>query len=309
MRATLLEDNEKGKLAFDALVVSKPEALSVLGSKLAMNIIKELAESPACALDVARRLKVHEQKVYYHVRRLEKAGLIYSISSEKRHGMIAKIFNVVAPVIATKIFDKGIEIKNENFSIPDPRGNFLQHFIQNGKLDGFIVIGDTVTHGRFDIAAFDVPFALDFFTMLGQFLKEAPSYRVDILLKDKDLQENLILIGNNKTNAIIDKINDKLPIYFDPSGRERIFSKISNKVYEDPRIGVILKQPNPFNEDKSILLIGGIARRGMLAASMAIVKHFEELTLNVKNYDTFALVVQGIDKDGDGIIDSIKILE
>src|SRR3989338_3284971 len=116
----MIQQRENKKLAYDSLIVSKPQMLAVLGSDLAVKILEEIAKLPCCAMDVARKLKVHEQKVYYHVRNLEKNGFIYPVSTEKRFGMTAKIYTIVSPVIATKIFEGGFEVKNEeNFIHPE----------------------------------------------------------------------------------------------------------------------------------------------------------------------------------------------
>ncbi len=84
MQATLIENDGRGRIAYDSLILSDPKAFSALNSKLAFKIVKALADSPASAIDISRKLKIHEQNVYYHVRRLERAGIIYTISNEKR---------------------------------------------------------------------------------------------------------------------------------------------------------------------------------------------------------------------------------
>ena len=54
-------------------------------------------------MDLARKLEQHEQKIYYHLRNLEKAGIIKQTRTEQRYGMTAKIFDVISPVVATKM--------------------------------------------------------------------------------------------------------------------------------------------------------------------------------------------------------------
>jgi DNA-binding transcriptional ArsR family regulator len=83
------EDKERQKI-FKAKEM-EVKKLNVFGSDLAIKIINELAKKPACAMDLARALNEHEQKIYYHLRRLEKAGIISLEKTEIRAGALTKI--------------------------------------------------------------------------------------------------------------------------------------------------------------------------------------------------------------------------
>lgn len=311
MQATLIENNGTGRIAYDSLILDNPKSFSALNSKLALKIVKSLAESPASAIDISRKLKIHEQKIYYHVRRLERAGIIYTISNEKRHGMIAKIFSVVSPVIAAKLYDKGVEVKDSgkiNLFSQDVY-SFFEPFITEGKLNAKIVLGDTYPHGKYDGSATEGPHITDFMLFLGNILTQLdfPHYTLDTEVKSNDLTNNLILVGNPKTNVIIDKVNNEnLPIFFDKE--KGLVSKHTSKVYDDARVGVIMKMKNPFNPDKCLLLIGGIRSRGVKAAMIAMTQHINSICTGFKK-DYGAKIIQGLDRDGDSIIESIKILE
>ena len=56
-------------------------------------------------MDVARKLKEHEQKIYYHFRNLEKINAIKIIKTEKRVGAFAKIYAVNYPAISVKLYE------------------------------------------------------------------------------------------------------------------------------------------------------------------------------------------------------------
>lgn len=313
MQATLIEDNGNGqKIAYDSLIINNPKDFSALNSKLALKIVKSLAESPASAIDISRRLKIHEQKIYYHIRRLEKSGIIYVISNEKRHGMIAKIYSVVSPAIAAKLYDKGTEVKEMiNLELDQRLLKFLSPFVSKNNLNATIVVGDTFSHGRFDKSSDEINYMIDTILFFGKFINGfSTSYcKLDVKVKVDELKNDLILIGNNKTNVVIEKINNKLKASFDEYGKESIISKISGETYTDPRIGLIIKTTNPFDERKKILLIGGIGRRGAQAASLALTKYSNILIESIKSFEDTVKVVKGFDSDGDDIIDTIKILE
>ncbi len=310
MQATLIENNGTGRIAYDSLILDNPKAFSALNSKLALKIVKTLAESPISAIDISRKLKVHEQKIYYHMRRLERAGIIYTISNEKRHGMIAKIYSVVSPVIAAKLHDKGVELK-ENLSFPrvSPEiANFLSPFVENGKLTSQIIVADPYTHGKYLEEGKESQHILDFAIMLGSFLTslEFPYYKLDTEITEKDLKDNLIIIGNAWTNTIVDKANGTLPIFFD-SEKRAILSKHTNKLYKDPNVGAIVKCDNPFARGKKLLLIAGIRTRGIEACSIALTQQLNNLVLNQN--DTVVRIVEGLDRNGDKKVDYVRFLE
>ena len=311
MQATLIENNGTGRIAYDSLILDNPKAFSSLNSKLAFKIMKSLADTPASAIDISRKLKIHEQKVYYHIRKLERAGIIYTIANEKRHGMIAKIFSVVSPVISAKLYDKGVEFKDTvNLKLPDNVLKFFSPFINSGKFESTIVVGDPLPHGEYSEGARDSPFITDFFLFLGTLVTEVnhPTFLLDVETTEKQLKGNLIIIGNPRTNTVVERFLDSMPIKFDLT-KEIVKSQISKNEYKSPFIGYITKFSNPFNENKKVLLIGGLRSRGTRAASVAITKHFSKTFLNLTNGDNVLRIVEGVDRDSDKIIDDIKILE
>ncbi len=309
MQATLIENNGNGKTAYDSLVLSDPKAFSALNNKLSLKIVKSLAESPASPIDISRRMKIHEQKVYYHMRKLEKAGIIYIISNEKRQGMVAKIFSVVSPVISAKLYEKGVEIKENIKTTTEPIiSEILKPFIENNKLNAKLIIGDPSPHGEYDSGGMEGAHISDITFFLGKIVDSVdfPTYRLDTETTETDLQNNLILIGNPKTNIIIKKIVQDLPIKFN-STFDIIQS--SNRHYKDDRVGFIVKLDNPFLKNKKILVIGGLRSRGIRSASTALTRRIGDRLKSLKSFDNFVIIVQGLDKDGDKIIDDVIFLE
>lgn len=310
MKASLVENTGNGKISYDSLVVA-PRKLSVFNSDLALRIVNDLVKNPGCAMDLARNLKEHEQKIYYHLRKLENVGVVKPIGTEKRYGMTAKIYSMTCPVIATKLYEDGNPLE-KNSTVKDPNMmKFFYPFIEDGELNARIIIGDPYSHGRFDKASHEGPYALDFAIFLGRYLNQIkfPHYKLDTEINDNDLKNNLILIGNMKSNVVIDKINERLPVYFDTKGDFRIISKLTKNSYKDPRVGVIIKTDNPFSKGKKILIVGGIGSRGTRSSVIAFTEHFSELIKNNEEDGNVFRVVKGFDKKGDRIIDSVEILE
>jgi len=307
----LVQDLGKKNLTYKSLVVKDPSKMSILSNELASNIMKELSEKPSCAMDLARKLKEHEQKIYYHLRNLEKAELIELMRTEQRTGGTAKIYGVPHQAISLKLVETGEEIPDIGLDEAD----LLKPFIINGQFNSLIIVGSPEPHGIFKTPALDTSCGIDLGIFLGSFVKKPtyPYYRVDVQLRDEDLKKNLFLIGGPKSNIISEKINKNLPIHFDyssPDADWNIVSKISDTTYRKKTNGIIVKTKNPFNEKKEIFLIGGKGYKGTVAATLGFIKYFNEVNKgNSKNPEVIAKVVEGLDLDSNNIIDDIEFLE
>ncbi|MBN2331118.1 MAG: helix-turn-helix domain-containing protein [Candidatus Aenigmarchaeota archaeon] len=309
MGSILLESGEDGKRAYKSLVVD-PNKIGVLSSPLAVRMVQELTRQPGCALDIARSMQEDEQKVYYYLKKLEKAGIVRLSKTERRHGMTAKIYDAIAPVISVKLHEDGHEIPDEKITHDPAMLKFLSPFIRDGKLNAVIVIGDPYSHGRFDKASHEGPYAFDFGIFLGKIIKNVdfPHYKLDTEVSEEDLKNNLILIGNIKSNVVIDKMNHALPVYFDSEDDFKVVSKHTGKSYKDPRTGVILKFDNPFGKGKKVLIIGGIGSRGSRSSVIALTQRFKDLADGNDDGEMFR-VFRGCDRSGNRVIDDVDIME
>ncbi len=303
-----IEETKNGQKAYKALKL-KPKNFSVLNSELAQKILNELAKQPSCAMDIARRLKEHEQKIYYHLRRLENAGIITLERTEERVGATAKIFSVSHPYLAIKLFDGEhlIDVKTKAREI-----EFFKPFIENGKLKATIVVGSPDPHGKYGAQATDGSAAIDLALFLGTFLKNVkPNYKLDTEVRAVDMKGNLILIGGPKANILIDKFNKDLPIYFDEKHGFNVVSSFTKSVYSGDEVGLIIKMKNPLDKkgEKYVLVLSGIRFKGTRAAIIALIKHMREVQLGNRFDSGVARIVRGIDKDSDGRIDDVEFLE
>lgn len=311
MKTLLVENTESQQRIYDSLMLN-PEHLGIFSNGLAVSIIRELAKRPLCAMDIARKLRQNEQKVYYHLRKMRGAGIVKLNGLEHRYGMTAKIFELVSPVIATKLYEDGYEIKNTDIKDPDIE-EFLHPFVINGRLNAKIVTGAPIPHGKYEATARDGVHVIDLALFLGKFVNgfNQHNYKMDTEVdKHNDLKQNLILVGGPKINTITNNINRKLPIYFDVENNWTITSTLTGNTYDYEDDAVILKLKNPFNKKKELLLLAGRRSRGLRSAIIAFTRYiYEVMEGNTKNKKIVAKVVRGIDKDGDGIIDSVVFLE
>ncbi|MBI2971899.1 MAG: helix-turn-helix transcriptional regulator [Candidatus Aenigmarchaeota archaeon] len=308
MKTLFVEHSGDRQKIYRSLLI-EPKKLNILSSDLAIRIVAELGSQQQCAMDLARALKQHEQKIYYHLRNLEKAGIVRQVGTENRYGMTAKIYDVVSPVVAAKLYEGGHTIENPRPIKDHDVEEFLRPFIIDGKLNALTIFGYPYSHGKYDAAAKGDAHAFDLALLLGSFLREVnfPNYMYDVDAREGDVKNNLILIGNTKSNTIIDKMNGGFQIAFDEEGN--VISKKSGKTYKDPSVGVVIKCANPFSKNKKILLLYGIRTRGIRTAIMAITNKLNELVKGAEDDGSLVRIVEGLDRDGDKVIDHVEILE
>src|SRR3989344_3168569 len=284
----------------------KPDDAGSVSSELARKILNLLVKEPMYPIDIAKSLKVHEQKIYYHIRNLEKAGIIKIAKKETKQGATANFYTLAEPafVIRFKDFEATSKIgqmRNES--------EFLEPFIKDGKLNSLIIVGSPDPHGPDKARSRDGYYGMDLALFLGTFLNYVPKFNVklDTEFREEDLENNLILIGGPLVNKVMERANSKLPIRFEDGN---IKSSISNEMYPQDECGLIVKTKSPFEKDKYILVVAGKRFSGTRAAIIAFLKDFKKITNgNVHNPSIKANVVEGIDLDSDGIIDDIEFRE
>lgn len=304
----IVEKDKNQILSLPAKEISAEDAKHI-SSELALKIIKLLSQGPMYTIEMSKKLKVHEQKIYYHIRCLEKAGILQLIKKENKQGAVAKYYALDKPAVVIKF--KELETTHR---IAQLKGEslFLEPFIKDGQLDAVFVVGSPDPHGPDKARSRDGYYGIDFALFLGTFLTYVPTFNVklDTEVRSEDLMQNLILIGGPVINKIVDKVNSKLPIRFEKTDLWHIKSTLSNNVYKSDETGIIVKSKNPFNQNKSILLLAGRRYSGTRAAIIAFLKDFKEVTKgNIYNRNVMAKVVEGIDLDSDGIVDDIEFRE
>ncbi|MCJ7469610.1 helix-turn-helix domain-containing protein, partial [Candidatus Bathyarchaeota archaeon] len=72
----LLKDDGKTQKVKEIMLVEDPQRLKLIFNKLSWKILRMLSEKEMYPLEIAKVLHIHEQKVYYHIRKLKKAGAI-----------------------------------------------------------------------------------------------------------------------------------------------------------------------------------------------------------------------------------------
>jgi len=292
-------------------VFDNPEALKAFTSKLGWRVFRELAE-PACPMDIARKLGVHEQKVYYYIRKFKQAGLIREAGLESRGGATARFYQARYNSFSVSL---GEPPAGRELNISSPAHlKLLKPFVEDGNLNAKIIVGSPDPHGPWKARASDSCCAIDFALFMGAFTsgRQAPNYSLDTEVRERDLRGNLILIGGPTVNMVTRRINNILPVFIDLRGNAKIRSSLSGRAYKDDEVGMVVIVDNPWDRKRGskILVIAGNRFQGTRSAILAWIKSLDKIMAgNIHDRKAIAKVVRGYDMDGDGVIDTPEILE
>ncbi len=316
----LLQTQDNKQQAKEISILSDSQKLkSILGS-LSWKILTLLSKKEMYPSEIANELGMHEQKIYYHIRKLAEAGAITVQREEKKRGATAKYYKTVSPAFGIEFAEGYKPIQNLcTLTINEMLQEFFKEFINNsGTFDGKIVVGSPQPHGPFKTSARDGHYAAHLTLFLGQFAKLPNEFAVklDVDVKaEKEEKNNLILVGGPGTNLLTQEINEHLPIKFIMQSSEQGFmlgglsSKKTGQIYTSDVSGLVAKIVNPWDASKRIIILAGNKAVGTKGCVIALTNLWEKTLHKYKGEDTFAVVIVGFDLNGDGKVDSIEVRE
>lgn len=300
-------------------IVNDSQKLKMMLGSLSWEILTLLSKKEMYPLEIARQLDMHEQKVYYHIRKLSRVGAIAVTREEKKKGATAKYYKTVSPAFGIEFPFGYSPIQNLcTLSVDKQLQDFFKEFISNGVFDGKIVVGSPQPHGPFKTSARDGHYAAHLALFLGQFAKMPNEFivKLDVDVKvEKEERNNLILVGGPGTNLLTQEINEYLPTKFIMQSSENGFllgglsSRKTLRVYTSDESGLIAKIVNPWDSTKRIVVIAGNKAVGTKACVLALTNFWKKTLQKYNGEDTFAVVIHGFDLDGDGKVDSIEVNE
>jgi DNA-binding transcriptional ArsR family regulator len=316
----LLKDDGKTQKVKDITLVEDPQRLKLIFNKLSWKILRMLSEKEMYPLEIAKALNIHEQKVYYHIRKLEEAGAIEVAREEVKKGATAKYFRTTSSAFGIDLPQGYRPIRKLSLlSMEDRVHKFFKEFIKmDGAFDGKIVVGSPTPHGPFRTSARDGHYASYLTFFLGQFVMMPDEFaiKLDVDMKaEKEEKNNLILVGGPGTNVLTQEVNDNLPTKFNMQPSDQGFllgglvSKKTSVVYTADTAGLIAKITNPWDNTKKVIVLAGNKAVGTKACVLALTSFWKKTLKNYHGEETFATVVQGFDLDSDGKVDSIEVLE
>ena len=296
-----------------------PEMMKAVLNKLSWQILELLGKGDMYPIEIAKKMGVHEQKVYYHIRKLTEAGVIKVAREEDKKGATAKYYQVTFPAFGVELSfgNRKIALMSAP-SLDEKMKQFFDPLLKDGIFDGKIVVGSPDEHGPFKAKSRDGHYAAYLSLFLGQFARLPEDFvvKLDVDVKaEKEEKNNLILVGGPGTNLLTEEINRFLPIRFNVTSTEQGFifgglvSQKTKNVYTKDSIGILAKIANPWDQRKRIIVIAGNKAVGTKACVLALTKFWKESLKNFNGDDQFATVIQGFDLDGDGKVDAIEVLE
>jgi DNA-binding transcriptional ArsR family regulator len=316
----LLKEDGKTQKVKEITILSDPQKLKMILNRLSWKILVMLSEKEMYPLEIAKALKIHEQKVYYHIRKLENAGAIIVAREEDKKGATAKYFKAVSPAFGIELPREYRAIKKLSLlGMEDQIQRFFKEFIRgDSTFEGKIVVGSPTPHGPFKTSSRDGHYASHLAFFLGQFVKMPDEFaiKLDVDVKaEKEEKNNMILVGGPGTNLLTQEVNEHLPIRFDMRASHEGFllgglvSKRTSVVYTADNVGLVAKIVNPWDNNKRIIVLAGNKAVGTKACVLALTNFWQNTLQNYRAGEIYAKVIQGFDLDGDGKVDSIEVLE
>jgi len=318
-KKVLLQNEDSSQKVKEITMMQDAQKLKMILGKLSWKIMTMLSEKEMYSLEIARQLGVHEQKVYYHIRKLAKAGAIQIAREEKRKGATAKYYKTASSAFGIELPKGYTVIQNFMQPVDGQIQKFFKEYVNNeGVFEGKIIVGSPIPHGPFKTSARDGHYAAHLALFLGQFVRMPADFvvKLDVDVKaEKEEKNHLILVGGPGTNLLTQEVNGYLPVKFNMQASDQGFllggltSEKTLRVYTADAIGVIAKIVNPWDATKRIIVLAGNKAVGTKACVLALTNFSKKTLQQYRGEETFATVIQGFDLDGDGKVDSIEVME
>ena len=148
-------------------------------------------------IEISKKLGMHEQKIYYHIRKLIDAGVIKIVKEEEKKGAIAKYYRTLYPAFGIELPFKSRQIKTvTNANISENLRHFFSPIVKkDGNFDGIIVIGSPEPHGPFKTSARDGHYSSYLTFFLGQLARMPEDFiiKLDVDLIVEKEEKNKVL--------------------------------------------------------------------------------------------------------------------
>jgi DNA-binding transcriptional ArsR family regulator len=312
MSYLVLKERRSNRL-LPARILSDPKVAQALLQPMRWRILSELSNSEKCASDLAEAFKTSEQVICYHLRELDRSGLITLERTVRKRGALAKYYRAEekAVAIVPRAHPKGtMQLVEQTLS--EESAKMLDPFISQGRFDGHIVLGSPDAHGIFSSRARCGDRATDLALFLGSLLPVTREsvVRLDTELSQKEAERNLIIVGGPRVNTVTMTVNQWLPITYELTGHNMMISRLSGRSYAGEEEGAVQLIANPNNPDSKVIVIAGNTYLGTRTAVLAFIKYTDQIAGgNTINKSTIARVVTGLDVDSDGLVDDVQFIE
>lgn len=198
----------------------------------------------------------------------------------------------------------------QSASRPKEVGRFFSEFIAGGLLEGWIVVGSPVPHGKSSTQARDGHYAVQLGFALGQFVPIPSIFpvKLDVDIKAEKLEgSNLVMVGGPRTNLISEELNSHLQTKFTQTGFWGSIADEEGNSYASETDCMVVKVKNPWASGKWCVMIAGLTGAGTKAGIIGVTNQSHSV---LKDYRAgeFYCVLRGVDRDGDGKVDGVDVL-
>jgi DNA-binding transcriptional ArsR family regulator len=295
----------------DTLEIDSEKTIAILSTRLGLRIMRLLARKACYSSEIASILGTSKQLVSNYISRMYESGLIVKHSEEDIRGGRAVLYRANAKAVAV-IFDKKGWLKRAYPTpIDDRLARFLSPMVDSGELRGLVVVGSPHPHGPLQSVASDGHYGFQLGLFLGRYVRMPSDFavRLDVDVKAERLYgDNMILLGGPGTNVITAMVNRYLPVSF-MEGNYWAGIVSPTQSYTNEYVGIVAKIPNPYDGEKTVIVMAGLRAVGTKASVMVFTGAHEKLLAGYSGEKSWAAVIQGRDLDGDGRIDAVDILE
>lgn len=307
----LLRENNGKQVAKDVLVLEAKQLAHAL-TGASWNIVQELQVKESYPKELAKKLGINEQTVYYYINKLEKAGLISVVRTEEKQGALCKYYAPTASVFAAELEGGEHPLPHQSSPALPEVHSFFREFDTKGTFNGSIVVGSPAPHGPFLTAARDGHYAVQLSMFLGSLfsLENRFVIKLDTEAKAENaVDRNLVIFGGPVTNTLCSDANNHLQIKFAYENAWSIYSPKTNTNYSGELDGLIAKIKNPWDATKKLVVVAGLKQEGTKACVVALTQQYRKVLEKYEKHKDFYAVVRGLDRDGDGKVDDIELLE
>lgn len=310
-RRLLVDPSSKELRAKKVIASDSPESFSAAFSGLGHAILCALSNGPDYPSNVARKLHRYHQTVYYHMHRLERAGLIKRVGHEEIRGGRANKYALTTDGYAVE-FGVGGEALPSLFTgtRSESLRAFFKEFLQGGQFNGWIVVGSPEPHGPNRTQSRDGHYAVQLGFALGQFvnLPRVFPVKLEVDIKSEKLEgSNLVIVGGPRTNTISAELNLHLPVRFSEENFWGAIVDDTGKRYFSELDALVAKIRNPWSSSNVCTIAAGLTGAATKAAIIGVTNMAEQVLEPYGGKD-FAIVLRGVDLDGDGKVDSVEVL-
>jgi len=190
-------------------------------------------------------------------------------------------------------------------------GRFFKEFFNEGVFDGWVVVGSPLQHGEAGTQARDGHYAVQLGFALGQFVTLPSTFPVKLdvdLRAEKLLASNLVVVGGPRTNVVAEELNPHLKVRFSQGGFWSSMVDAEGNSYGSELDCIVEKVRNPWDPAKTCIIVAGLTGAGTKAAIIGVCNYADVLFQGYRSGD-YAVLLRGVDKDGDGKVDSVDVLK